>query len=193
MQSLLAERFKLRVHFETREVPVLALVLVKPGKLGPKLIPHSEGPRCPEPVEDTGPLPALPPPEPGVAWPPRCGGSAQRGASNGTWLGSRDTTLALLANDVFALGFSLGEVDKPVVDQTGLQGRFDFMLELPPGILSLGPRPRNPDPANPDDPLNEPATFFPNALRGQLGLKLVRSRGGVRALIIDHIETPSGN
>ena len=40
MQSLLAERFKLAVHFETQEVPVLAMTLIKPGKLGPKLTPH---------------------------------------------------------------------------------------------------------------------------------------------------------
>ena len=51
MQSLLADRFKLSAHFETREVPVLALILVKPGKLGPKLRPHSEGPPCPDSFE----------------------------------------------------------------------------------------------------------------------------------------------
>ena len=40
MQSLLADRFKLQVHFETREVPVLALNMDKPGTLGPKLHLH---------------------------------------------------------------------------------------------------------------------------------------------------------
>ena len=40
VQKLLADRFKLRLHFATKEVPVLALTLVKPGKLGPKLRPH---------------------------------------------------------------------------------------------------------------------------------------------------------
>jgi bla regulator protein blaR1 len=48
MQSLLADRFKLRAHLEAKQVPVLALTLVKPGKLGPKLLPHSEGPPCPD-------------------------------------------------------------------------------------------------------------------------------------------------
>jgi uncharacterized protein (TIGR03435 family) len=43
MQSLLAERFKLAVHLETQVVPVLAMVLVKQGKTGPKLRLHSEG------------------------------------------------------------------------------------------------------------------------------------------------------
>jgi hypothetical protein len=41
MQSLLADRFKLAIHFETQQVPVLALVLVKPGVTGPKLRPHA--------------------------------------------------------------------------------------------------------------------------------------------------------
>jgi len=46
MQSLLADRFKLAVHFETEEVPVFALTLLKPGKLGPKLRLHADGPPC---------------------------------------------------------------------------------------------------------------------------------------------------
>lgn len=44
MQSLLTDRFKLAVHFETKEVPGLALTQVNRGKLGPKLLPHSQGP-----------------------------------------------------------------------------------------------------------------------------------------------------
>ncbi len=46
MQSLLADRFQLKVHFENQETEVLALTPVKPGKMGPKLRPHSEGPPC---------------------------------------------------------------------------------------------------------------------------------------------------
>src|ERR1022692_34137 len=46
LQSLLADRFRLQVHIVTVQVPVLALVLEKPGKTGPKLRPHSEGPPC---------------------------------------------------------------------------------------------------------------------------------------------------
>jgi uncharacterized protein (TIGR03435 family) len=48
MQSLLAGRFKLAVHFETKEEPVYALTLVKSGKTGPKLRPHAE--RRPAPI-----------------------------------------------------------------------------------------------------------------------------------------------
>jgi bla regulator protein blaR1 len=87
MQSLPADRFKLRVDFETNEVPVLALTLVKPGKLVPKLRPHSEGPPCPDSFEMTNPLTPAPPPKPGVVWPPQCG-PAQLATSNATWNGA---------------------------------------------------------------------------------------------------------
>ena len=135
MQSLLADRFKLRVHFETKEVPVLALTLVKSGKLGPKLLPHSEGPPCPDSFEMDKPF--TPPPAPskaGVVFPAQCETTAEvRGTPEGTWIGARNTTMGLFANDIYGLGSLSGEVDKPVVDQTGLEGTYDYVLELPPG------------------------------------------------------------
>jgi bla regulator protein blaR1 len=102
---------------------------------------------------------------------------------DGTWIGSRNTTIGLLASAIY--NPQLG-IDKPVVDQTGLQGRFDFILQLPAGMISLGPRL-----PNPDDPPPEPIVL--KALREQLGLKLVRSMGPIRTLIIDHVERPSEN
>jgi bla regulator protein blaR1 len=186
MQSLLADRFKLRVHFDTREGPVLALLLVEPGKLGPKLIPHSAGPPCPDfEVPDLSKPPQ--PPKLGVDSRP-CGLSAYviRGTSDGTWIGSRDTPPWLIASDVYTYGLSVGELDKPVVDHTGLTGMFDWVLELPAGIITLIPKPPNPD----DPPKGTP---FLDALRKQLGPKLERSRGDVRTFIIDHIEPPSEN
>jgi hypothetical protein len=50
MRALLAERFGLAIHNETREVPVLALVLAKPGKTGPQLRAHREEPPCPSDI-----------------------------------------------------------------------------------------------------------------------------------------------
>ncbi len=186
MQSLLADRFKLRVHFDTREGPVLALTLAEPGKLGPKLIPHSAGPPCPDfEVPDLSKPPQ--PPKAGVDSQP-CGLSAGviRGTSDGTWIGSRDTPPWLIASDVYTYGLSVGELDKPVVDHTGLTGMFDWVLELPAGIITLIPKP-----PSPDDPPK--GTFFIDALRKQLGLKLVSSNGAIRTLVIDHIERPSEN
>ena len=46
MQSLLADRFKLAIHHETRQLPIMALVLDKPGKLGPQLQEHPEDSPC---------------------------------------------------------------------------------------------------------------------------------------------------
>ena len=48
MQALLAERFGLKLHFEMREMPVLTMVLAKPGLPGPRLIPHDKGQPCQE-------------------------------------------------------------------------------------------------------------------------------------------------
>ena len=51
MQSLLADRFKLKVHYETRVVPLYVLVLAKPGKLGPQLRLHrADDPVCAKPA-----------------------------------------------------------------------------------------------------------------------------------------------
>jgi uncharacterized protein (TIGR03435 family) len=91
MQALLADRFKLAVHFETQEAPALALVLVKNGKLGPKLRPHSEGPSCD----------AAPPPD---VFPPKCHLMTLR--VDQTAIGaSRDTTIALIAGVLPAWGW----------------------------------------------------------------------------------------
>lgn len=127
MQSLLADRLKLAVHFETKEIPVLALTQVEAGKLGPKLLPHSQGPPCPEYK-----LPDLGTPQPNPrkdVFPPTCAG-ASRGMPDGTWfVGSRNTTMAIAAGMFYSYGFMGGEIDRPVVDQTGLEGTFDFVLE----------------------------------------------------------------
>jgi uncharacterized protein (TIGR03435 family) len=84
MQALLADRFKLTVHYESKESPVYALTLVKAGKLGPKLIRHEQGPAC-----DAPPSPSI--------FPPACYGAPTRRGPMGMQMGSRDTTMPLLA------------------------------------------------------------------------------------------------
>jgi len=61
MQSLLADRFKLAVHFETRQVPVFALLVDKPGQLGPLLQRHPEDTPCPTVSFVPSPPPTAPP------------------------------------------------------------------------------------------------------------------------------------
>jgi bla regulator protein blaR1 len=186
MQSLLADRFELVVHFESREVPVLALTLDRPGKLGPKLRPHSQGPACPEfKAFDPASFPA--PPKAGDVFPPVCDTLRMSGRPGGlVVVGSRNTTMQYLAEGVQVNGSMAGEIDKPVVDKTGLNGTFDYTIEYS-GRLP-GPLP----PAGVDAPPS-PETTFLQSLRQQLGLKLVPSRAPVRTIVIDHVERPSEN
>jgi len=182
MQSLLAERFKLAVHFDTREVRVFALTLVKPGQAGPKLRPHAEGPPCPAP----GTLSV--PPQRDDVFPPNCDTQQMRVKPGGMALtGSRNSTMQSLADAVRSVGSLSGEIDRPVVDRTGLQGTFDYTIEWNGGVaspLSSGADALPPDPTG---------TTFLQALREQLGLKLVSSKGPIRMLIVDHVDRPSEN
>jgi uncharacterized protein (TIGR03435 family) len=166
MQALLADRFKLAVHFETQEGPALALVLVKPGKLGPKLRPHSEGPSCDAP------------PPPGV-FPPKCHLMAMQVDQTATIGSSRDTTIVLIAGVLPAWG----QLARPVVDRTGLSGSFDFTLEW---SETAPPTPGEPAP-------DTQGTSFQSALREQLGLKLEATKAPLRILVIDRVERPSEN
>jgi bla regulator protein blaR1 len=190
MQSLLADRFKLKVHFETREMPVFALTLVTPGKTGPKLIPHDQGPPCP----DSFALPTLGdlPSEKDV-FPPMCGYALTWSKPSGITLwGSRDSTPQYLAISIGADGSFAGEVDKPVVDRTGLSGSFDFTMEY-----AADPR-SSPffglAPPKTDAPLGDlQGPSFLEAVRKQLGLRLVPDKGPVETLVVDHVERPSEN
>ena len=184
MQSLLADRFKLKVHFETREGPVYALTLVRPGHTGPKLRPHAEGPACPD-FEMAAPFEPPLPRKPGDVFPPVCSPAQTRGTPEGTLIGGRDVTMEIIAEEpIHGYGALVGEVDRPVVDQSGLKGRYDYTLQLPFNMLSASATPSNPD---------APASSFLSAVREQLGLKLVSSKGPIRKLVIDHVEQPSGN
>jgi uncharacterized protein (TIGR03435 family) len=105
--------------------------------------------------------------------------------------GSRNTTMPLLAEAIYSTGVVAGEIDQPVVDQTGLKGRFDFTVEYAAGDNDLLRRAGAPPPdAQPPDSQGAP---FLSAVREQLGLKLVSSKGTIKTLIIDHVEKPSEN
>ena len=182
MQSLLADRFKLKVHYETKEGPVYALVLSKPGRTGPQLRPHQDDASCT--------TPAAPPPvdtAAGTPSPCRAGITGMEATVPGRLgLRGRDVTMERIAEFLPAIGGS--GVDRPALDRTELSGAFDFTMEFTPGELPQGlggpPRVSEPDSDGP--------TFF-EALQDQLGLKLESTKGTVRALIIDHVEEPSPN
>jgi uncharacterized protein (TIGR03435 family) len=188
MQSLLADRFKLAIHTETRQLPVFGLVPVKTGKTGPRLQQHPDDSSC-SPASPPTPTPgSAPAPTAAVAggFPATCGGfvNLHPCPSGRSCLGARNVSLGLIANTFSGPGFA--NLDRPVLDQTGLTGKFDFTIEFTPqfnGPVPLGAD-SQPDPTGP--------TFL-EALRDQLGLKLVPQTGGVDVLVIDHVEEPSPN
>jgi uncharacterized protein (TIGR03435 family) len=77
-------------------------------------------------------------------------------------------------------------LDRPVVDKTGLSGRYDFDLEWAPDETQFGGE----IPAAPSDAPSPP--FF-TAIQQQLGLKIDATRGPIAALVIDHADRPSEN
>lgn len=176
MQSLLADRFKLKIHTEIRQIPVLALVLWKAGRTGPQLRPH--------PASDDSCSTAPSDADAGM-FPVTCGGilGMVPAMPGDTRAGARNISMDVIAS--FLSGLE-GGIDRPVLDRTGLVGKFDFSLEWAPESntpSSIGGR-------------AEPIAQGPSALEAlkkQLGLKLDPIKGPIEAIIIDHVERSSAN
>lgn len=175
LQALLADRFRLTVHRETKEVPVYALVPVKGGS---KLAQPKEG-SCVKFDPASPPRP----PTPGQPPPMFCGGvmmgpNALRGVG------------ISMKQFVDALSNILG---RPVIDKTGYAGTFDAALEFSPegvdmaslfgGMTFMVSQPP------PDD--SRPSIF--TAVQEQLGLKLESQKGRAEFLVVDHAEKASEN
>jgi bla regulator protein BlaR1 len=158
MRSLLADRFKFAFHMETRQVAVLALVVAKPGKTGPRLTPHPADPPCEANL------------------PPACNSilGLPPGVPGRSRLGGRNVTIALMA-DMFSQRTDPG---RPIIDATGLHGKFDFQIEFVPEAKTE---------SDPDGPR------FEQALPDQLGLRMESRRSPMAIMVVDHIERPSEN
>jgi uncharacterized protein (TIGR03435 family) len=89
----------------------------------------------------------------------------------------------------FADGMQASFMDRPVVDQTGLTDRYDFLLKWTPDESQSGLGEKAPPPT--DDPNTPPGLY--TAVQEQLGLKLISTRAPVDVLVIDHIEMPLEN
>ncbi len=204
LKTLLADRFKLAAHTETREMAVLALVMAREDKRpGAQLKPSAVD--CvalaasrrggPPPDGRGGPIdgrrgggPPLDgrggPPPPGTPFSlgerPQCGGRGGFGQmiAGGLTMSQFVTQLSQLTSRV-------------VVDRTGLTGGYDIDLKWTPtpDQLPQGAPPPGFEPP-PIDP-NGPSLF--TALEEQLGLKLDSQRGPVDVLVIDRIEQPAEN
>ena len=167
LQALLEDRFKLKIHREAEEKPVYALTVAKGGS---KLKAFREGSCVQIPL--TRPLPPL---EPG-----------QRYCDN--MISARNPSLdaeAITMKDFSKLLDLI--VDRPVVDETGMTGKYDIHLKFSRDEVTTGLREPPPGASAPTGP-----TIFA-AIQEQLGLKLVSTRGSVEFLVIDHVEKPSAN
>jgi uncharacterized protein (TIGR03435 family) len=178
MRTLLADRFKLKVHRETRDQPIYALVLAN-GRPGAGLKASTFD--CSQLMAAA--RAGTPPPAPGPGVPPSfCGLRVSPGRVQGG-----TASMAQFANSL-ARG-----VNRPVHDGTGLTGNFDFELVYTPDQMPAGAAGAPPPgvQAPPPPPTDGPSLF--TALQEQLGLKLESTRGPVDVLVIDGVEHPTEN
>ncbi len=175
LQALLENRFKLTIHRETKEVPVYTLTL---SKVGPPLQPFHGN--CIPWDYDNPPVHPAPPSQ-------RCGNSQR--TSNGAEFGAATMTDLCY--------FLLVTLDRPVIDETGMEGRrFNFRLDLSPEtIKDLGRRPRGaPTVRDPRTPANSSDPSLISGIKtaiNKLGLNLKPSEGPGEFIVIDHVERPS--
>jgi uncharacterized protein (TIGR03435 family) len=193
LKTLLADRFKLKVHTETREIPLYALVVARSDRrLGPKMKPSSDV--CPDLKEEQqkqleafakGGLQAIvaAAPKPGEKRPCSVGSFATGTTAIGLRAsGQPMSTLALLLTQLMG---------RPVLDKTNLAGGYDFDLTLDIATLLR---------VAAEAGLNVPAQLPPGipegpslmtVLQEDLGLKLDSQRGPGEVLVIDSAELPT--
>jgi uncharacterized protein (TIGR03435 family) len=190
LQSLLADRFKMVVHHETRQLPIYALVLVKEGNLGPQLRAHPANIACnaspSASVSSTsGGSPATIALQDLEQFP--CGrvvgGFLLPGDHVQAWSGGRNVSMDVLAGGIGGMEY----IDHPVVNRTGLGGDFDFTVEWDSRTATEDfPAPLERGPVS-----SEPVgNSLLEAMRDQLGFKLDLQKGPVDVIVIDHVDKP---
>lgn len=169
LQALLAERCKLTVHRETKELPIYSLVVAKGGS---KLHEAKPGDTYPNGIKGLDGRPAP------------VGAHLMR-------MGRGELTGQSIAMEQIARLLTQ-QTGRTVVDNTGLKGNYDFTLHWTPDQSAPalnGPSGGGPDSTTPSD--SGPSIF--TAIQEQLGLKLESQKGPVEILVIDHVEKPSEN
>ncbi|HZP07366.1 MAG TPA: TIGR03435 family protein [Terracidiphilus sp.] len=147
VQTLLADRFHLAAHYETRDLSVFAIVLAKSG------LKLAKSTRTPDGI-------------PSVAYAP-----GHLTAANATM-----TDLATFLQRFIT--------DRPVIDQTGITGKYDLTLRWTPDELQTE--------TIRDSSSNSLPGFY-TAIQEQLGLKLEEEKRPAPVFVIDHIDMPSEN
>ena len=214
LQSMLEDRFELKAHMETRELPIYNLVVAKDGpklKMSedqtPPALPAGGPPQPCGPAPPTPPPPPPPPPLPvpgsGSPFPPHLNlprGSVMMMVSPfGAMMQAMGVPLTNL------LGVLQSQLGRPIVDKTDLKGLFDIKFQFSPeGLTSPGPPGGLPGgsvvggsglapgaaaaPVIAADPV--PSLF--TAIQ-ELGLKLESAKGPVKVLVIDSVQKPKEN
>src|SRR5262245_17757523 len=180
MQSLLAERFNLKLHSETREIPIYALVPANSdGSHGPALLPAAVD--CVAFARDRA-RGAAPPPAPRQPNErPTCGT-----VTGPALLAGGGVTMEQLASSLSQY------TGRMVLDRTGLSGNFDYELRFAHERSLRGRGPGGglpgPEPVRPAEP---GAVSIFAAVREQLGLKLNSQLAPVDVVVIDSADQPS--
>ena len=165
LQTLLEERFRLKMHRESKETAVYALVT---GKGGSKLQATKEG-GCTPGNPQGPPLPVVP------GQPLPCG-YVDGGPDSVDAVGVPIASLCQILSS---------QLPRKAVDRTGLSGLFNYHLDF--GVGPPGTAPGEDDPTFPD------RLSMMTAALAKLGLKLEASKGMAEFLVIDHVERPTEN
>ena len=178
LQSLLSERFKLKLHKETRQLPIYVLTVsgggskLRPPKPGGCLKPGTSAAQSSPPVlPPAGQAPAP------LVFP--CGRTGGVGSPGGSRMDGGEVPISELVR------LLVNQLRQPVIDRTGLPGTFDIHLTY------SGTNPLNASPAGEATPDSGPTLF--DALQQQLGLKLQASKGPTEVLVIDTVQKATEN
>lgn len=166
LQSLLEERFALKLSESSKPATFFTLVVAKGG---PKLKPTEMAP-----ADANGGAPAQP-----VNGPRLLRKGPGKLEATGASMGLLTDTLSRLHELGAEGGFTVGEL---IVDKTGLTGMYDWTLNWAPDTVAQG-----------GDAGDSGGPSLFTALQEQLGLKLEKTKAPVEVLMIDHVERPSGN
>ena len=188
LKAVLADRFGLRVHEETRQGKVYALTLARSDRRFGSGLKQTSA-ECLQQMEDRKknppPQPATPAPRGQVlTWSPtdpaECGNYRIMGSSGSTTVAFSGQPMSALIDHIS------GEVAAPVVDRTALEGMYDVLVEYESRRYSVAAR-AGLDPNSTESP----KLPLPNALERQLGLKLESTTGDIPTVVVDAAEKPT--
>jgi uncharacterized protein (TIGR03435 family) len=164
LRGLLLDQFELKTHSENREVTVYALTL---GSSKPKLTQADDSERSGCKPDPNAPKPF---------------------SNIGTMIGCKNTSMAELAQSLRQMANAY--IDHPIVDATGLQGGWNFLIGWTPKNMLQTAQTPNPNQLagvipEAADPSGSISVF--EAVEKELGLKLVKQKRSIPVIVVDHV------